>query len=46
MSAKSLIIWTAAAFFGLSAAMMLAPREAPIASLADGLGPKVATETL
>ena len=46
MSAKTLILWTLSAFFGLSALMMIAPREAPVASLEAGLGPEVSTEAL
>lgn len=46
MSAKSLIIWSLAAVFGLSALTMLSPKAAPVASLETGLGPEVSTEAL
>lgn len=46
MSANSLIFWMIAGFMGLSAAMMLVPREAPVASLEAVLGPEVTTEAL
>ena len=46
MSARSLIFWAIAGFMALSAAMILVPREVPVASLEAGLGPEVTTTSL
>lgn len=46
MSARSLIFWAIAGFMALTAAMMLVPREVPVASLETGLGPEVTTSSL
>ena len=46
MSVNSLVLWTIAGVFALSAAMMLVPPDPPVASLDSVLGPEVSTETL
>lgn len=46
MSAKPIMIWTAAGFIGLWAASSLAPADVPVSSLDASLGPEIVTEPL